>query len=205
MLHFDAFFMHLFGWMTLGWVPVKLIEWSMITNWTPVWSLDHYRFPLKLDHINLWKVILWHTGRYWMHLFDSFNYGGIFYFSCAGLLYLNFAYLMVVLVETTKKMWICWCCLSNDLVIWKTSICWCCLWMILVVICLVGSLLMFCLIWWITEVSLWCQGFEWGWYGKWDIGSFLYYEIYPCNYSLNYHSKCHYSLHPKKKTWCSSS
>jgi hypothetical protein len=38
-----------------------------------------------------------------MHLFDSFNYGGIFYFSCAGLLYLNFAYLMVVLVETTKK------------------------------------------------------------------------------------------------------
>ena len=160
MLHFDAFFMHLFGWMTLGWVPVKLFEWSMITNWTLVWSLDHYRFPLKLDQINLWKVILWYTSRYWMHLFDSFNYGGIFYFtlsamrSCAShaldCFYLNVAYLMVVLVEATKKMWICWCSLWNDLVIWKTSICWCCLWMILVVICLVGSLLMFCFIWWIT-------------------------------------------------------
>ena len=85
MLHFDAFFMHLFGWMTLGWVPVKLFEWSMITNWTPVWSLDHYRFPLKLDQINLWKVILWYTSRYWMHLFDSFNYGGIFFFTLSAM------------------------------------------------------------------------------------------------------------------------
>ena len=48
-----------------------------------------------------------------MHLFDSFNYGGIFYFtlsamrSCAShaldCFYLNVAYLMVVLVEATKK------------------------------------------------------------------------------------------------------
>jgi hypothetical protein len=63
MLHFHSF-IHLFGWMTLGWVPAKLFEQSMIINWTPVWSLDYYRFPLKLDQINILKVILWHTSRY---------------------------------------------------------------------------------------------------------------------------------------------
>lgn len=114
-------------------------------------------FPLKLDQINLWSSgkLSYDTqaGIECIYLI-IFNCVGIFSFylicseilclSCTEMLYLNFAYVMVVLVKTTKK--------KNESAVVVYGIIWLfekhqsvdvAYGMIWVLICLIGPLLKF--------------------------------------------------------------